>query len=357
MKQGKIRIRSFVRAAVKIIGLLCLMVLATGCLHSAPVDTPTPDDISRTLNSLQEVDDFPLYTMTYYGDYGFDDEGVAQTRGQQRLASGTAAPDHSCSTVVARNERGEVLVGRNFDWIHRAGLLLYTDSPSGYASASMVDIAYQGFENGIPADADRTPLLDTPSWPMDGMNEHGLAVSQMAVPQANLATDPEQDTYGSLEVIRLLLDHAATVSEGVDLLKGVNIDWEGGPYLHYLVADATGASAVVEFVGGEMVVTQEQVPWQIATNFTQYGTSPLHRGDLCWRYGAAEAILSPLNGQLSDEAFLEMMAGIAGDWGQAETMWTVVYNLTTGSIRVVMGREFEDVDEFALELTDAPAGR
>ena len=27
----------------------------------------------RSLSSLRKVNDYPMYTMTYYGDYGFDD--------------------------------------------------------------------------------------------------------------------------------------------------------------------------------------------------------------------------------------------------------------------------------------------
>jgi hypothetical protein len=365
MKPEKMLPRLSLRPVVWWAGLVCLLILAAGCSTepSAPPELPVGsdldadsglDDSSRTLDSLREVDEYPLYTMTFYGDYEID--GIAHTGSSQQLSTGMM-PGHACSTIIARNERGEVLMGRNFDWIHRASLLLYTDSPTGYASVSMVDIAYMGFEDGIPADADKTPLLDTPGWPMDGMNEHGLAVSQMSVPRADLTEDPERHTYGSLEVIRLLLDDAATVSEAIDLVSEINIDWEGGPTLHYLVADASGDSAVIEFVGGEMVVTREQVPWQIATNFTLYGTSPSNRGNLCWRYGAAEEILSPANGQLSDEAFLETIASLSGDWGQSETMWTVVYNLTAGKIEVVMGRDFTDVDTFSLEMIGDSAGR
>lgn len=332
--------------ALKLLGLLVFMV---GCQMAVPAEEQIPDNTSRTLSSLREVDEHPLYTMTYYGDYEDAATVSSVPRHPQRGATGREAV-HSCSTVVARNEQGEVLMGRNFDWIHRAALLLYADSSTGHASVSMVDIAYMGFENGIPDDADRAALLDAPYWPMDGMNEQGLAVSQMSVPQANLTADPERTTYGSLEIIRLLLDHAATVSEALDLLAKVNIDWEGGPTLHYLVADASGESAVIEFVGGEMVVTQEQLPWQIATNFTLYGTSPSSRGEICWRYNTAESILASAQGQISGETFLDMMAGISGDWGQAETMWTALYNLTTGEIDVVMGRDFEDVDAFSLMM-------
>jgi hypothetical protein len=185
---------------------------------------------------------------------------------------------------------------------------------------------------------------------MDGMNEHGLAVTQMAAPFADLDVDPAAPTLGSLAVIRLLLDQARTVDEGIDLLRGINIDWEGGPPLHYMVADASGESALIEFIEGEMVIVEDALPWQVATNFNQYGTDPEVRGGICWRYGQAAGALAEPGSAPAYEDLFNIVAGIAGDWGDAETMWTVFYNLTTGRIEVVMGRDFEDVERFALPL-------
>jgi penicillin V acylase-like amidase (Ntn superfamily) len=76
----------------------------------------------------------------------------------------------------------------------------------------------------------------------------GLAVGMMAVDEADSGADPAKATLGELEVIRLLLDRAANVGEALDLLESVNIDFSGGPPLHYFIADASGKSAVVEFV-------------------------------------------------------------------------------------------------------------
>jgi hypothetical protein len=335
-------------------------LLLAGCIaapapaETAPPATPTEsdpaDDAARTLASLREVDDFPLYVMTYYGGYGFDDYLATGLFPRHSAASAEPLRGGACSTVLARLDNGEVVVGRNLDWIHRASLLLYADPPEGYASVSMVDIAYLGFEEGVPEGADASALLEAPYWPMDGMNEHGLAVTQMAAPFADLDVDPAAPTLGSLAVIRLLLDQARTVDEGIDLLRGINIDWEGGPPLHYMVADASGESALIEFIEGEMVIVEDALPWQVATNFNQYGTDPEVRGGICWRYGQAAGALAEPGSAPAYEDLFNIVAGIAGDWGDAETMWTVFYNLTTGRIEVVMGRDFEDVERFALPL-------
>ena len=49
-------------------------------------------------------------------------------------------------------------------------------------------------------------------------------------------------------MIRLVLDRAASLAEAVAIFRRTAVDFTGGPPLHYLVADATGASAVIEYV-------------------------------------------------------------------------------------------------------------
>jgi len=122
----------------------------------------------------------------------------------------------------------------------------------------MVDIAYLGFGGtrattltGLPL-AERQSLLDALLWPFDGMNEHGLVVGMAAVPPGQMHPDPDKETIGSLGVIRKMLDHARDVDEAVAILQNYNVDVESGPPLHYLIADPSGCSALVEFYEGEM---------------------------------------------------------------------------------------------------------
>lgn len=82
--------------------------------------------------------------------------------------------------------------GWNFDWDYGTALLLFTDPPGGYASVSMVDIAYLGIEGKSEKDLQNLPyeerqlLLGAPSLPFDGMNERGLAIGMAAVPPGQM---------------------------------------------------------------------------------------------------------------------------------------------------------------------------
>ena len=75
--------------------------------------------------------------------------------------------------------------------------------------------------------------------------------------------------------MREILDEAGNVDEAVAAPQPYNVAWEGGPPLHYLVADPL--RAVVEFTAGEIVVLPNAGPWHAATNFTRSTVA----GDVC----------------------------------------------------------------------------
>jgi len=49
-----------------------------------------------------------------------------------------------------------------------------------------------------------------------------------------------------------------------------NIDFEGGPPIHYLLADAFGNAALFEHYQGEIYIYRNQTPWHQATNLYSF---------------------------------------------------------------------------------------
>jgi len=198
------------------------------------------DEQVATLRSLEQVDNYPLYTMHYYGPY---EQRVALTEGGTRLAGAELSclrlpappPGWACSLFAALGDADKPLYGRNFDWEYSPAVLLFTNPPDGHASVSMVDIAYLGFGAAKAEELTDSPLverrglLNAPFLPFDGMNERGLAVGMAAVPPGQMRPDPHKESIGSLMVIRRILDHASTVDEAVAMLQSYNIDMRGGP--------------------------------------------------------------------------------------------------------------------------------
>jgi len=304
-------------------------------------------DGALSLASLKTVDDYPLYKMRFYGSYGLSARlgGAPRLSGSQ--ASGKKAEPWACTAFSARNGQSQPLFARNFDWSTDQALLLYTDPPGAYASVSLVDISFLGYGVQKPSWLNRVWLLQAPFIPFDGMNEHGLAVGVLAVPTAEPARDSTKLTLNTLLMIRVLLDYARNVEEALELMGRYNLTMMGGPPVHYMLADAAGDSAVVEYVRQEMRVIRGDGPYQVATNFVLSGTLPTDPQAACWRYRLANEALRASGGVLSKRDALDLL----GDTSQRNTIWSAVYNLTTGEFLVVMGRRYDRPRPFKLTMS------
>jgi hypothetical protein len=382
------------RALPKIIGIASILWLLVGCSAPAIAPTPVPPTVSATLSSippiatstppptstpttapidknredglsgeeiatlssLEQVDGYPLYTMHYYGAYN---QRVSSARGVKWLASAnrpnsnlTALPSAwACALFAALGDADNMFYGRNFDWQYSPAVLLFTDPPDGYASVSMVDIAYLGFGGtrvGTLTDLpliERRALLDTPIMPFDGMNEHGLVVGMAAVPGSEMPYDRDKETIDSLMVIRKMLDHARDVDEALAILQSYNIRWGGGPPLHYLIADSPGHTVLVEFYEGEMVMIPNETSWHLATNHLRAIANETGPSG-CWRYDKLYQRLTEAEGQLTTQDAIDLLAEVS----QEGTQWSVAYGMSTGDVNVTMGRQYDNLHTFHLSL-------
>jgi hypothetical protein len=301
-----------------------------------------------SLRSLEQVDDYPLYTMHYHGAF--------ETTSLPPTPADRSAPAWACSLFAALGDPAATLYGRNFDWRYSPALLLFTDPPDAYASVSMVDIAYlfdaETAKNltDLPP-SERAPLLNAPFMPFDGMNEHGLVVGMAAVPPGRVPEDPAKETVDSLLAIRRMLDGARTVEEAVALLGSYNVRWGGGPALHYLVADPSGRAALVEFYQGQMMVLPNGGAWHGATNFLRSAAGDNAQGK-CARYDTIHRRLAETEGQLDTRSAFDLLAQVAQGGGGSSTQWSVIYEMTARRISVAMGRKYEQVHTFEWHPTE-----
>ncbi|MBT3369058.1 MAG: linear amide C-N hydrolase [Nitrospina sp.] len=300
-----------------------------------------------TLLSLEQIDEFPLYSMHFYAPY----ETLSMEGGRQYTEISAFDNAWGCSLFAAFADPENMLFGRNFDWEFSPALLLFTDPQDGYASASMVDIKYLGFWHEDAYDivdlplAGRLALLDAPLIPFDGINEAGLAVGMAAVPDGKMTLDPDKETVNSLLVIREILDHAGDVDEAISILDRFNIDYGTGPALHYLIADANGDALLVEFYQGEMRLIHNQTDWHQATNFLISSSGDSPQGH-CWRYDAIYSQLSENDGRISTTQAM----GLLEDVAQGATQWSVVYDMDSGDIHIAMGAAYDEVHQLHLDL-------
>ncbi len=95
---------------------------------------------ARTIGSLRKVDDYPLYTMTYFGGYDLDYSAYNPS-----LA--VAGGDMLCSSFLARNEKGEPLFCRNLDYTLTSHpiVMVSTGAPGKNAGLAICDLFYLGY--------------------------------------------------------------------------------------------------------------------------------------------------------------------------------------------------------------------
>ena len=140
-------------------------------------------------------------------------------------------------------------------------------------------------------------------------------------------------------MIRLILDYAGSTSEAVSLIQQYNIRMENPP-IHYLIADSSGHSVIVEFVNGKMKVIPNTNPWQVTTNFVIAVTDLQHPP--CWRYQTAITTLEDNNGYLSENGAMNLLQSVS----VSGTRWSTVFNLKSRKIKIAMGRDFSNLHRF-----------
>lgn len=232
-------------------------------------------------NEIRELEN-GLSAVKYEGDYGFDaflsaggassDREVIGFLAENLLSGmdiGFSQESFGCSTISVRSEDGDFLFGRNFDWNSCNAMVVAAYPESGYASISTVnmDFVSQGTGDritGMALQMDQVKVLAALYAPLDGMNEKGLAVSvNMIQDGADISQDSDRPDITTTTAIRLLLDKAADVDEALALLEQYDMHASMGMMVHFALADNSGRSVVVEYIGNEMVVTDTPV----VTNF------------------------------------------------------------------------------------------
>jgi hypothetical protein len=290
--------------------------------------------------------------MTYFGPYVRASELDPESEEEAVLQ----APTWACSLIAALGDPSRPVFGRSFDWEYSPLLVLTLKPEEGHRSIVSIDIAYL-IE---PDDLDRLdectadellPLLSAPFLTFDGMNERGVAIGMAAVEhESGYSSDPDKRDVGDMRLMREILEVAATVDEAIAFLEEINPTSQGGPSMHYLIADATPSAALIEYHHGEMAVLRSsaETPWRHGTNFRVVLTDGAPAGN-CWRYDLIEARLRERGGSLTAAEMLNLLADVSVE----HTRWSIVYDLTALEMDLVIERDWDDVHRFSLsEATD-----
>lgn len=315
-----------------------------------------------SLMSIERINDTQLFTMEFDGDYGFDTfmETGASSDAElvqfviSELTHGLPIefelPDLGCSTYVAETPDGDALMGRNFDMYYSPVMLTKTTPDNGYRSFTMVNLAYIGYdETYLPTDLSSSILtLCAPYAPMDGMNEKGLAVSVMLIDTVPTNQESEKLDVTTSSAIRMLLDKAATVEEAITLLENVDMHASANSCYHFLIADAEGNSAVVEYIDDEISILRGE---KISTNFL-LTPGEYDFGGGYDRYDIVKAELDASNSILTEEEAMHVLYLCRNEITEPDdtssTQWSCIYNLDKCTVDIAVGSDFDHVYSYNL---------
>jgi penicillin V acylase-like amidase (Ntn superfamily) len=137
--------------------------------------------------------------------------------------------------------------------------------------------------------------------------------------------------------MRLILDYATNVDEAVEILNQYNVHFVAET-CHFMIADASGKSVVVEFIDGETKVTPAKDTWQVCTNDQIYGASEEDCDTNCERYRTASDALAKTSEAAGVDAIMRVMESVSKeDW----TMWSSVYDLSSRKCRIAYRRHYD----------------
>ncbi|MBD3160481.1 MAG: linear amide C-N hydrolase [Candidatus Eisenbacteria bacterium] len=169
----------------------------------------------------------------------------------------------ACTTFCVETDDGWIF-GRNYDWDVEVGLVVV--NKRGVAKRSFVE---DDPASWVSRFGSVTFNQYGREMPLGGMNQAGLIVETMWL---NEAVYPPADARGglaSLQWVQYQLDTAATVEEVLASDARIRIAESSSSPLHFLVSDAKGGCASVEFLDGEMVAhTRSGMPATCLTNST-----------------------------------------------------------------------------------------
>lgn len=351
--------------------------------------------------------DGSVYTMKVKGGFYFDEYlEVGGAKSDSQLISfitdhitkglidmGLTETEIACSSFTASTADGDRLFARNYDFDKTNTCVVFTDAGNGrHATVSTVDLQFLGIdqEKDVSGLMDKVTCLAAPFAPLDGMNDAGVSCGIYMTYQGKngevVPTDVDTDKpdLTSTTMLRLILDYADSVEEAVSLIQAYDLHDSAHTSYHYMIADSTGKSAILEWTAGKYGTDTDGTArtlnviyndddarigeregansYQWITNFVLQPGYYDNDGDKKGldRYDRLYEELSRTNGILADvNAAMDILNAVSRrDWvnddGNGCTVHSVVYNLTDKTALWIPNEHYDDqTAKFIVDLAAA----
>jgi len=187
--------------------------------------------------------------------------------------AGLVSPSDACTRVLhVTKDKKFVITGRNMDWYMRYPTTLWK-FPRGMKRSGLSKVnplKWTSKYGSIVA----IQTADGQNATADGMNEKGLVANLLYLSETEYAKrDTDKKGIATSIYLQYIFDNFATVKEAVEGLKCEDIqvvpvpipNSEHLPTLHVSISDASGDSAVIEFLKGKVVIHHSK-EYQVMAN-------------------------------------------------------------------------------------------
>jgi choloylglycine hydrolase len=242
---------------------------------------------------------------------------------------------NACSTFLLRKD-GQYVFGRNYDWITGNGAVIINSrsvkkisfAPEGGNTISWVSkwgsVSFNQFGK---------------EFPHGGMNEKGLVVELMWLSESTYPAPDRRAALNELQWIQYQLDNSSTIEEVIASDRLVRISRQNAAPLHYLVADASGNAATIEFIHGKMVThAGKKLAYPVLTN-TVYDDALQHAkkekitDNSVARFATACEMIQTFEQGKTKEKPVEAAFKILDKISQGNfTKWRIAYDITNRTV-------------------------
>lgn len=157
-----------------------------------------------------------------------------------------------CTTFTFQKDQAFVL-GQNYDFYYGHGLIVV--SPRGLKKHSIT----KGDARRVSWIANYGSVTFTQfgrDIPMSGMNEKGLTIAMMYQDDGRFPAEDDRPELNELQWIQYQLDQYESVEEVLERLEDFRLV-KSLYELHYIIADATGRTVLIDFIDGACHVTED----------------------------------------------------------------------------------------------------
>lgn len=236
-----------------------------------------------------------------------------------------------------------MVFGRNYDWMTDAGMV--NTNQRGLAKTSMPTI-----DGSTIRWTSRYGSITFNQYgkeiPTGGMNEKGLVVELMWLDETRYPVPDQRPSIGVLQWIQYQLDNSSTIDEVIATDKILRIAAAGTTPLHYLIADASGKAATIEFLDGKMIVHRDDdLKLPVLTNSVYSisldafekaaasGKSSSISNNSLQRFSTACSMIRELSTGKEIKSLTDYAFQILKEVGQGTyTKWSIVYDVKNKKI-------------------------